>query len=165
MRTLGNGFSLLELCVGLALVAVLAALAVPSFRIGLRTAAVRTAAWELMTGLQQTRGTAIVESRPGVLCLADVAGNCRDSTSPATAWRAFVEIGTGTRTVATRSLPAGVTLRGNRARVYFSARSLAASTATLTICDAHGVAAPRAIVVSQNARARFAIASPDACRA
>lgn len=160
-----TGFSLLELCVGLALVALLATLAAPSFRIGLRTAAVRTAAWELMTGLQQTRGTAIVESRPGVLCLTDAAGNCRDSTTPAVGWRAFVELGAGTRTVATRFLPDGVTLRGNRARVRFSERALAASTATLTICDAQNVAAPRAIVISQNARARFTMASPDACRA
>ncbi|HTU67332.1 MAG TPA: GspH/FimT family pseudopilin [Steroidobacteraceae bacterium] len=160
-----RGFSLLELCVALALVALLAGLSAPSFRQSLRAAAVRTAAQELMTGLQQTRGTAIVESRPGVLCLADVAGNCAASEGPAPAWRAFVESGGGSRTLAARALPAGITLRGTRARVRFSERALAASTATLTICDAAGVAAPRAIVVSQTARARFATPAAGACRA
>jgi type IV fimbrial biogenesis protein FimT len=157
-----RGFTLLELCVGLALVAVLAGMAVPSFRHGLRNAAVRAAAHALMTGLQQTRATAILESRPGVFCLSDTAGNCRDSD--AVAWSAFLEFDHMTRPIAARALPAGITLRSTRSRVRFSARALASSTATLTICDAQGVAAPRAIVISQNARARFAVASEAACR-
>jgi type IV fimbrial biogenesis protein FimT len=160
-----RGFTLLELCVGLALVAVLATLAFPSFRTSLRSAAVRTATYELLGGLQQTRGMAIVESRPGVLCLADTAGNCRASGDAAPAWRLYLETESGVRTDVIRSLPAGVTLRGTRARVRFSARALAASAATLTICDAQGVAAPRAIVISQNARARLAAATTADCRA
>lgn len=158
-----RGFTLLELCVGLALVALLAGMAAPSFRHGLRNAAVRAAAHELMTGLQQARATAILESRPGVLCLADAAGNCRDSAS-ASSWSAFLEFDGATRPIAARTLPAGLTLRSTRSRIRFSARALASSTATLTICDAQGVAAPRAIVLSQNARARFAVASEAACR-
>jgi prepilin-type N-terminal cleavage/methylation domain-containing protein len=169
MRTLSDvvvyrgGFSLLELCVGLALVALLAGIAAPSFRASLRNAAVRSAAYELMTGLQQTRATAIVESRPGVFCLADAAGQCRPS-GPALAWRAFLEVEGAPRPLAARTLPAGVSLHGTRASIRFSARALAASTATLTICDSQGVAAPRAIVISQNARARFATANEAACR-
>jgi type IV fimbrial biogenesis protein FimT len=163
MRHLSTrGFTLLELCVGLALVALLAGMAVPSFRHGLRNAAVRVAAHELMTGLQQARATAILESRPGVLCLSDAVGNCRDSD--AAGWSAFLELDGMTRPIAARALPAGITLRSTRSRIRFSARALASSTATLTICDAQGVAAPRAIVISQNARARFAVASEAACR-
>jgi type IV fimbrial biogenesis protein FimT len=160
-----RGFTLLELSVGLALVALLASLAVPSFRSSLRTAAVRTATWELMSGLQQTRGMAIVESRPGVLCLADAVGNCRASGEPAPAWRAFLETDSGSRAVIARELPAGITVRGTRSRIRFSERALAASATTLTICDAQGVAAPRAIVISQNARARLAAARAADCRA
>ena len=160
-----RGFSLLELCVGLALVALLAGIAAPSFRVGLRNAAVRTAAYELMTGLQQARATAIVESRPGVLCIADAAGNCRDNGAAAGAWRAFLEVDGSARTIAASDLPAGITLRGTRARVRFSNRALAASAATLTICDSQGIAAPRAIVISQNARARFDAAAAADCGA
>jgi len=158
-----RGFTLLELCVGLGLVALLASLAVPSFRSSLRSAAVRAAAFELMGGLQQARGTAVVESRPGVLCLADGAGECSAGRQPATAWRAYVEAESGPRTLVARALPAGVTVRGTRARVRFSERALAASAATLTICDAQGVAAPRAIVISQTARARLTAASAADC--
>jgi type IV fimbrial biogenesis protein FimT len=159
-----RGFTLLELCVAMALVALLASLALPSMRSGLRTAAVRTATYELMAGLQQTRGAAIVESQPGVLCLADAAGTCRASGAPAPAWRAFLEVD-GSRTLFTRLLPRDVTVRGSRARIRFSPRALAASAATLTICDAQGVAAPRAIVISQTARARLAPAGAAECRA
>jgi hypothetical protein len=77
----------------------------------------------------------------------------------------FLEEGSGSRTLFTRALPRDVTVRGSRARIRFSARALAASAATLTICDAQGVAAPRAIVISQTARARLAAASDAGCRA
>jgi len=160
-----RGFTLLELCVGLALVALLASLALPSFRISLRSAAVRTATHDLMGGLQQTRGMAVMESRPGVLCLADTAGNCVGAGDSARAWRIFLEADGGSRIILTRGLPAGITVRGSRARIRFSERALAASAATLTICDTQGVAAPRAIVMSQNARARLATATAADCRA
>jgi type IV fimbrial biogenesis protein FimT len=161
MRT--RGFTLLELCVGLALVAVLSALALPSFRTSLRATAVRTAAVELMGGLQQTRGLAITESHPAVLCLADAAGQCVGPADPAPAWRIYLEAGGETRAIATRTLPADITVRGSRARIRFSPRALAAGAATLTICDAQGVARPRAIVISQNARPRVAAAGDADC--
>ena len=165
-----KGVTLLELLCGLALVAVLAGLAAPGFRASARAAAVRSAAYELMTGLQQTRGNSIVEARPGVLCLADTAGNCLDTSAPAPAWRSYLETGTGAaetgaQTVASRSLPSDILVRGSRTRIRFWPNSLAASTGTLTICDAQGLAPPRAIVISQNGRARFATAATDGCRA
>jgi len=159
-----RGFTLLELCVGLGLVALLASMAVPSFRSSLRATAVRTATYDLMAGLQQARATAVVESLPGVLCLAD-ADQCRASGEPAPGWRVFLESDAVGRVLASRTLPAGVTVRSTRARIRFSARALAASAATLTICDTQGVAAPRAIVVSRTARARVVAAAPADCRA
>jgi type IV fimbrial biogenesis protein FimT len=157
------GVTLLELCVGLALVALLATLAVPGFQGSLRAAAVRAAAYDLLTGLQQARGAAIVESRPAVLCLADATENCLAAGS-APAWRSYLEAGSGALPVAHRLLPAGITLHGSRSRIRFSPHALAASTATLTICDERGLATPRAIVVSQNSRARIAVADPAECR-
>jgi hypothetical protein len=118
-----------------------------------------------MGGLQRTRGLAIVESRPGVLCLADLDGNCIAGGGPAPAWRVFLEGEGAGRHVLTRRLPAGITVRGSRTRIRFSERALAAGAATLTICDTQGVAAPRSIVISQNARARLAAATDADCRA
>ena len=62
IRKGSRGVTLLELCAGLAVVAILAGLATPGFRASLRAAAVRTAAYDLMAGVQQTRASAIVEA-------------------------------------------------------------------------------------------------------
>jgi Tfp pilus assembly protein FimT len=70
------GVTLIELCFSVALIAVLATLAVPSFQSALRAAAIRSALFELVAGLQQTRADSILEARPGVLCLSDGPGNC-----------------------------------------------------------------------------------------
>ena len=149
-----TGFTLLELCFGLAVVAILAGLAVPGFRASLRAGAVRAAAYELMAGVQQTRGNSVVESRTGILCLADAAG-CL-AAGPARAWRAFLEVDGQSAGLAIHALPRGIVLRASRPVVRFWPNALAASTVTLTICDESGVARPRAIVISQSGRARFA---------
>ena len=165
MRTSPHkGVTLLELCCALALVAVLAGLAAPAFRASARATAVRSAAFELMTGLQQTRGNSIVEARPGVLCFMDAARKCLDAAAPAVAWRSYLETEGGAQTAAEVSLPPGITVRSARPRIRFWPSSLSASTATLTICDARGLAAPRAIVISQSGRARFGVPAADACR-
>ncbi len=52
-------------------------------------------------------------------------------------------------------------LRASRNRLDFWPYALAASTSTLTICDAQGIAPPRAIVISQTGRVRL----EDAARA
>src|SRR6476620_8383147 len=76
---LGNashGHTLIELCLGVTLMAVLAGLAVPGFRASLRAAAVRSATYELAAGLQQARAASILEARTAVFCLSDISGKC-----------------------------------------------------------------------------------------
>ena len=163
IRKGSRGVTLLELCAGLAVVAILAGLATPGFRASLRAAAVRTAAYDLMAGVQQTRASAIIESRPGVLCAADASGRCLAETAPAYAWRAFLDAGAQSRELSAGLLPPGVTLRTTRTSLRFWPSSLAASTTTLTICDEFAVARPRAIVISQTGRARFASPTRPAC--
>src|SRR5262249_41843743 len=65
------GVTLIELCFVLAVVGILVGLAVPGMRKELRDAAIRSAAFELLSGLQQARSRAIVESKPAVVCLSD----------------------------------------------------------------------------------------------
>jgi type IV fimbrial biogenesis protein FimT len=154
-----SGVTLLELLAGLAIVSVLAGMAAPGFLASLRAAAVRSAAYELMADLQQTRANSILESRPGVLCPSEGAG-CLGANVPARGWQSFLEVG-GRPVGARRTvLPAGVSVRASRAPLRFWPASLAASPATLTICDERGVAPARAIVISQSGRARFADAAP-----
>jgi type IV fimbrial biogenesis protein FimT len=160
-RRYDSGVTLLELCFGLALVAILAGLAAPGFQSSLRTAAVRSAAFEVMAGIQQTRADAIVHSRTGVWCLASEGHGCLSAGSPAVAWSSFLE-GEPVHG-STHALPRGVVLRASRPTLRFWPSSLGASTGTLTICDDRRLAAPRAIVISQTGRARFAAPDPAVC--
>jgi Tfp pilus assembly protein FimT len=157
------GFSLIELCFGVALIAILGGLAVPGFRSALRAAAVQSATFELAAGLQETRASSIVEARPGVFCLSDAAGSCV-ADSEATAWTAFLDVGDAHRQITARALPTGIVLHATRSRLQFWPDSRAASTGTLTICDAQGIARPRALVLSQLGRARLAEASDSDCQ-
>jgi type IV fimbrial biogenesis protein FimT len=150
-----RGVTLLELLVGLGIAAILVGLAIPGFGPARRTAAVRAAAFELMASLQHTRAHSLSESRPGGLCPGDSRG-CRGANSAANGWRSWLESGGRPEALRHHELPAGVVLIASRAPLRFWPGTLTASPATLTICDRHGLAAPRAIVVSQTGRARFA---------
>lgn len=159
-----RGVTLVELCFALFLVALLAALAAPGFRLALRTVAVRAATFELMAGLQRTRAESILRARPAQLCPTTPAGTCRAASAPASAWQARLDTGDADR-LAGADLPRGVSVRATRSPLRFWPHSLSASTGTLTICDDQDIAAPRAIIVSQTGRARLAAARRDACRA
>lgn len=157
------GLTLVELCFALALLALLAGLAAPGLRSSLRTAAVRSAALELMAGLQRLRTQSILEARPGGLCLTGGSGVCLTAPATASAWEAFLESASVPESMGGGALPRGVVVRANRSPLRFWPHARAASTGTLTICDAQAVAAPRAIVVSQSGRARLTNAPADAC--
>jgi type IV fimbrial biogenesis protein FimT len=158
------GITLIEVLFGVAIVAVLAGLAAPGFRQTLRSTAVRAATFELLAGLQQTRGNSIVESRPGLFCPSDAAGNCLPAAAPASFWRWSLDPVGGPAALEPQALPAGIVARASRSPVRFWPHSLNASTSTLTICDVEGVAAPRAIVVNVTGRARVTDAPVSACR-
>ena len=158
-----RGVTLIELCFGLAIVAVIAGLSAPGFRSSLRAAAVRSATFDLLAGLQQTRGNAILESRALDLCPSDSTGKCLAAGVPAPYWRTSLEAGAADSLRPSHALPAGVLVRSSRSPLWFSPDALGASTGTLTICDEQGVAPPRAIVLSVSGRARLESAPAGAC--
>jgi type IV fimbrial biogenesis protein FimT len=179
MRTRKHlGVTLLELVFSMGLLALLAGLAVPGFRSSLRAAAVRSASFELLAGVQQARANSILESRPGLLCLTDPAGVCLASGQRAGSWRSYLdsdpgETGPGTsgpdtsgaaqRELGGQALPRGVLVHSTRSPLRFWPTAFAASPGTLTICDLRNEVPPRAIVISQSGRARLARGSPAAC--
>jgi len=164
MRNWCRGLTLIELCFAMAIVAVIAGMAAPGFQSALRAAAVRSATFDLLAGLQITRGNAILESRPLDLCPSDSRGNCVGAGVPTPYWRSSPDTGSGNLPVASHMLPAGVVVRSSRSPLRFSPNAVSASTGTLTICDEQGVAAPRAIVLSLSGRARLAAAPAEACQ-
>ena len=159
-----RGLTLIELCFGLAIVSVLAGMAAPGFQASVRAAAVRSATFDLLAGLQQARGNAILESRVAKLCPSDAAGNGLSPYPSASYWLASVETDAGRRPSVGHALPAGVVVRASRSPLRFWPDALGASTGTLTICDSHGIAPPRAIVLSLSGRARLADAPVGACQ-
>ena len=159
-----RGVTLIELCFGLGLVAVLVGMAAPGFRLCLRAAAVRSATFDLLAGVQLARGSSILEARPLELCPSDQAGHCLAAGVPTPYWRTSLDADSGGAAGASHALPAGVVVRATRSPLRFSPDALGASTGTLTICDERGVASPRAIVLSQSGRARLANASAEACQ-
>ena len=159
-----SGVTLIEMLFGIAVVAILAGMAAPGFQQTLRATAVRAATYELLAGLQHTRGTSILESRPGLFCPSDAAGNCLPAATPASYWRWSIEAVGRPPTLEPHALPGGIVTRASRSPVRFWPSALNASTSTLTICDMQGIAPPRAIVVSVSGRARVTKASDSACR-
>ncbi len=156
------GVTLIELCFALAIVGLLIGLGVPGMRIALRNAAVRSATLELLTGLQQARARALLESTEAVVCLSDASGHCLVGGGPATAWTAYLE-SRPSPALAGGPLPGGLELRATRVRITFSPDALGASTGTLTICDQAGLAQPRSLVLSQTGRIRQADSAAGAC--
>jgi len=159
-----SGVTLIELLFAMAVVAILAGLAAPGFQQSLRSTAVRVGTYELLAGLQQTRGSSILESQPGLLCPSDPAGNCLPPATWSAWWRRSTEPAIGAPRIETRALPEGVVARASRSPIRFWPSALNATNTTLTICDSRRVASPRAIVVSVSGRARVALAAESACR-
>ena len=123
------------------------------------------ASYELLAGVQQTRASAIVEVAPGVLVPDRMRrGHCLAVAAPANAWSAFLE--GGGRAGLVRASPAApaIALRSSRSPCVSGPTPSPPAPATLTICDEHGVAVPRAIVISQSGRARLRAAPPADCR-
>jgi Tfp pilus assembly protein FimT len=160
-----RGLTLPELCLSLALLALLAGMSVPGFRASQRSAAVRSATFDLLAGLQLSRAGSILEARPGVFCIADASGSCLAAARSGTAWRSFLENGAIREAQAGQALPPGIEVRATRSPLRFWPDSLSASTGTLTICDTQRLASPRAIVISQGGRARLDQPASGACDA
>lgn len=156
-----RGVTLVELCFGLTIAAVIVGMAAPGFQSTLRAAAVRSATFDLLAGLQQARGNAILESRAFSLCPSDGSGNCVSAGVPARYWH--VSADSERALDAGHFLPAGVVVRATRSPLRFSADAFGAGNGTLTICDQRHVASPRAIVLSVTGRARLEVAPAEDC--
>lgn len=160
-----RGVTLYELLLAVAIAAVLAALAVPSFGSFRRAAGVSTATTELLGALHFARSAAVLNGLPVTLCLTADAATCLASEArAATGWLVFTQpeatvfsVAIGDQPVL-RSfrLPPDVSVHASRAAVTFWPVTRASTTSTFDICDVTRTVRGRAVVVSQTGRPRVA---------
>lgn len=95
-----RGFTLIELLVTIAIVAILAAIAFPSFSNSLRSNRVTTFSSDLATGLNLARLEAISRARSVSVCAADTSGGtpttCGGTDDWNKGWVVFVDTTAGT---------------------------------------------------------------------
>jgi type IV fimbrial biogenesis protein FimT len=104
-----RGFTLIELMVTIALVAILATLAAPSFQQTIASSRLTTATNDLYTSLVQARSEAIKQGERVTVCKSDTTTSCSSdvTTTWSVGWITFVD---GTRTTAA-SVDTGETVR------------------------------------------------------
>jgi type IV fimbrial biogenesis protein FimT len=155
-----RGFTLTELMICLAIVAVLAALGVPSFRRQIAAAAVTAAVNQTMGALQLARGTALATGSSATLCLTPDGAHCGFG---AREWMLFTNTpgGSGSQREAGEPLlrrwrlPRGVVVSGTRGHALFLPQTSAAATLTFDFCHESYPALHSSVVVSQTGRARI----------
>jgi type IV fimbrial biogenesis protein FimT len=156
-----RGFSVLELMVVVAVAAVLATIAVPSFARMKRAASLSAATNQLLWALNFARSAAILDSAPVTLCLSADGESClKSAAATAVGWLVFYESrGPATLPVLHAfRLPEDVSVHGTRAAVTFWPVARAGTTSTFDLCGVRGrgVQPGRAVVVSQTGRSRVA---------
>jgi type IV fimbrial biogenesis protein FimT len=92
MKAKQSGFTLLELMIAIALLAVLLSFGIPNFRDFVRNARMAAAANDLLADMNFARSEAIKRRVPITLCKSDDAATCDDSTtSEFRGWIVFVD--------------------------------------------------------------------------
>jgi type IV fimbrial biogenesis protein FimT len=156
------GLTLLELALALALVAVLAAIATPSFGRLRAQAGLQREAYALLGALHEARNAAITRGQPVVLCQTSAPRQCLATGAPATGWAVFIDhsggasaqLDAGDELLRSVDLPAELRLTGSRRALTYWPVARAGTTATLVLCHAQGGAL--AVIVSQTGRPRLA---------
>jgi type IV fimbrial biogenesis protein FimT len=93
MRSIQTGFSLLELMVGLAVVAILAGLAAPGFRTFINNNRVAAAQNDLVAALNLARSEAVRRSTTVTVCASSDGASCATAADWATGWIVFRDPG------------------------------------------------------------------------
>lgn len=163
LRARLRGFTAFELLTVLAISALLAALASPSFSELRRSAGVVSSANQMLWALHYARTSSLVRNLPTAVCLSADGANCLTSTAATgSGWLVFYDverslppqIAGADELLRSVQLPPGFTVHGTRAGVTFWPASRSGTTATFTICPERGRPEGRAIVVSQTGRPR-----------
>ena len=172
MRTPRSGFTLVELCVALAIVAVLALLAIPSFSRLLESARLDTVFHTATASLATARLASVTRQVPVAVCPSQDGRQCRRDLAWEDGWIVFLDPnhnreldGDEAPLSVGQTLAEGVAVVGSNSRLridYQPDGSARGTNATLTVCDRTGGAAEaRTLVISQSGRVRFGSATAE----
>lgn len=170
--TPSRGFTLVELMVTLAVLAILLGIAIPNMQQFVQNSRLRSQASELVGDLNLARSEAIRRGVSVSTCPTTNGTSCAGATSWESGWMSFTDMdasGTvnGTDTVLRVSATLGGTntLRtANRTFIRFSAQGYSVATAdTFRVCDSRGVNLARTVTVSPQGRVTSAKGGASSC--
>ena len=158
-----RGINLFGLAIALALVAIVAAAATPSYQRTTRQWAVARNAQDLLAALHQARSSAAARGVPMVLCQTDAPGHCGTASGAPPGWQLFADrtvsspprLDAGDELLQVQALAPDVELRATRSAVTYWPGARAGTTASFVFCDRRSLAGARVIIVSQTGRPRL----------
>lgn len=152
-----QGFTLIELMVALAVLAILTGLAAPSFISMVRDNRLVTQTNEFIGALHLARAEAVKRNQDVVVCKSDDGENCDDTLTWADGWLVLVNGG--------QVLRVGKALDGDNAilasagledRVTYSRRGMASvEGGAWQFCDARGAASASAVILKPSGRPKI----------
>jgi type IV fimbrial biogenesis protein FimT len=162
-----QGFTLLELMVTLAVVAILIMFGVPSMRDFTLNARLSAQSNEFITGIQLARGAAIKQQRNASICISTTYSNspptCTGGTDWSAGWVVWVDQDSDGVLDATEVLRVGEPLDGNatftsaaRTEFQYSPTGLVNGQDTLTLCDNRSGETGRQITINPAGRVNLA---------
>lgn len=161
-----NGFSVIELLIVLAVVAVLLATAVPAFNETIQNNRLATQVNELHTGLSVARSEAIKRNATVKFCLVDTNDACTETSNE---WIVFLDDDGDDKVDADEALrvsdpiPGGITVTFSDDSVVYASSGLATNGANevFILCDSRGATKARGLVIGPSGRPRVALDSDD----
>ena len=158
LRGRPRGFSLLELMITLLLLAIVTAIALPSFSNIIMRATLGSQARELMAGALMARSEAIKRNQVVTLCASSNGTSCTDDS-----WAAgWIVLAQNNQVVHKhKPLPEGFLINSELTRVTFGASGLGASMTSLIICRETPTVGSQERVVTISATGRPSISTTD----
>ena len=161
MTTKHTGFTLIELMVTIAVLAILMTIAIPSFQNMVLNNRIVAQANQLITALNYARSEAVKRAAPATVCSTNGGTACAGSMNWSTGWLVFADanengaVDGGEAVLRVwPTLSTGNTLNtGKDLRVTFAASGFATGfNDTFRLCDKRGAAEARSIVINSMGR-------------
>lgn len=157
-----NGFTLLELLIVVAIVAILASFAVPSFQTSLANNRQTAELYGVLRDINISRSEAVKRGKRVVLCAGNEVDGCIASADWSVGWIVFVDDDANDTKAASEELIrvgslqySDFSLKGSSGiaqTIKFQPNGVAIATGTLSLCDRRGASHASAIILSASGK-------------